>query len=107
MTLTINEQQSLLIHILEDIRGNWAYDVDSRCDEARDIATSLGYTHIVNSINEFEAEWDRDGRWFRMDWEHGGYCDPPFEIIRHASSPEFVEAINAHCTYPENRLDDE
>lgn len=103
--LTTLEKQSLLIHILEDLRGNWAYDVDRRCDEAYDLAQELGYEHIMASIVEFQAEVYRDGRWFRMDWEHGGYCDPPFETIRHHSSPEFTQAVEMSCTYPEDRLD--
>ena len=71
-----NEKLLLLQLILEDIRGNWAFQVEERVDEALKIAEDLELEQFINSIEEFWQDFVdgcEDGRCFRKHYDDGGY----------------------------------
>jgi hypothetical protein len=100
------EKTLLLQLILEDIRGNWAYDLDSRVLMARELAEELSLKAHQDRIDAFEYD---DGRHFRTSYLDGGY--EGMEVLHGLSqtiadkSPEFQQAA-AILTYPEYRFDD-
>ena len=113
----INQEKILALQlILEDIRGNWGWNLEERVEVALDLATELSkeyyvYEQMVNTINEYISYCKKgynDGRFFRdnfpngyegMDSEHGlkrTYAD---------KSDEFKSIVGC-LTYPEYRFDD-
>lgn len=108
-----NEKMLLLQLILEDIRGNWAWNVEPRLTYALHLAQALKLPEHVTSIEaaiRWQHDGEFDGRCFRMAWDHGGYEDgekvhglTPTILQR---SNAFQKAASAILTYPENRFDD-
>lgn len=106
--MTDLELKSLLCLILEDIRGNWADNIIPRISKALYIAYELSLKDHLLSIAHYIAisvdNDDWDGRYFRKDWNDGGYYNPPFEIINDwlKMSLEYQQAVVEYLTYPES-----
>ena len=106
-----NEKVLLLQLILEDIRGNWGWDLEGRVEKALDLAIELKLTPHIEAIKEFLEDMktgDEDGRVFRGDYKWGGYLN--MEEL-HELSPSILDKsksfqINAEniLTYPEHRF---
>ena len=65
-----------------------------------------GYSQIVESAQGYiDLDDYRDGRWFRKDFAHGGYIDPPFPVtrVRTAASVALRAAVESLCEFPEYR----
>ena len=107
-----NEKILLLQLILEDIRGNWGFDLEERYEMAIDLAKELELQNFISSINDYieccKEGWN-DGRHFRKSFERGGY--EGMEILHGLTktitdkSEEFKRSISI-LTYPEYRFDD-
>lgn len=111
-TMTNEEKLLLLELILQDIRGNWGWNLDDRVDRALELAEELELDEFINSIKEYEEECesgDNDGRFFRMTYQYGGYEGmDELHGLSHTiidKSDEFKAEIYI-LTYPENRFDD-
>lgn len=108
-----DEKTLLLQLILEDIRGNWGWDLEHRIEEALDLAMELDLKQHIEKIQDFLGDMetgDQDGRIFNEDYEDGGYGNIK-EL--HGLSPSILDKsiafqINAEnvLTYPENRFID-
>lgn len=86
-----NEKLLLLQLILEDIRGNWGFDLEPRVDEALDLAQDLELPEFIKSIKEYKENCvcgDTDGRFFRNSYEDGGY--EGMEML-HGLTPTIVD----------------
>ncbi len=73
-----NEKLLLLQLILEDIRGNWGWDVSKRLHAALGLAQELTLPEHIERIQLGLKDLqvgDFDGRWFRTSWDDGGYID--------------------------------
>lgn len=67
--------------ILEDIRGNWGWDLQERVDKAKEICEGLSHKDddfktLLSTIEEFKAEMEEepewvDGRFFRNEFPCG------------------------------------
>ena len=107
-----NEKILLLQLILEDIRGNWGFDLEERYEMALDLAKELELQNFINSIKDYiercKKGWN-DGRYFRKSFERGGY--ERMEILHGLEktisdkSEEFERSISI-LTSPEFRFDD-
>jgi hypothetical protein len=111
--MTREENLLLLDVILQDIRGNWGWGLESRVNKALELAVELNLPQFVDSINEFKLmmlRGDADGRWFRSHYKNGGY--EYMEEMHGLSytirdkSREFQRAAVGVLTYPEYRFDD-
>jgi len=75
--LTDNEKLFLLDCILQDIRGNWGWELEPRVEKALELAEELNLPRFVSRIEQFKKNWheegDNDGRYFRIGHECGGY----------------------------------
>lgn len=107
-----NEKLLLLQLILEDIRGNWGFDLEPRVDEALYLAQDLELPEFIKSIKEYKddcANGYNDGRFFRMHYERGGYEN--LEEL-HGLSPTIIDKSDEFkknigvLTYPEYRFND-
>lgn len=112
-----NEKLLLLQLILEDIRGNWGWDVEKRATMAAQLARELELpAHIkstesyLRGVTDGDPDDDMDGRFFRMAWEYGGYEDGdnvhglPRTIMNRSEA--FQTAADDILTYPEYCFDD-
>ena len=108
-----NEKLLLLQLILEDIRGNWGWNLEDRIEMTLDLAIEMKLkTHII-AIKEFLEDMktgDEDGRTFRLDYRWGGYLN--MEEL-HGLNPTILDKskdfqINAEkiLTYPHYRFTD-
>ena len=107
-----NEKILLLQLILEDIRGNWGFNLEERYEMALDLAKELELQNFIDSINGYiehcKEGWD-DGRYFRKSFESGGY--EGMKILHGLEktiidkSEEFKRSISI-LTYPEFRFND-
>lgn len=110
--MSIEEKLLLLQLILQDIRGNWGFDLERRVDKALKIAEGLELDVFVESINEYKQNCEDgydDGRYFRMDYKDGGYEGmEELHKLAHTitdKSDEFKSEIYI-LTYPDMRFDD-
>lgn len=112
-TMDRNEKLLLLQLILEDIRGNWGWDVEPRLAYALKLAQELALPEHVSRIEAAMAhqqEGELDGRLFRCQWSWGGYEDGeqihglPSTIGNR--SRDFQKAALGILTYPFYRFDD-
>lgn len=107
------EEKLLLLQlILEDIRGNWGWDLDIRVDEAETLATELGLEPHIDAISGFREHMEEgwaDGRYFRMSYKNGGYIDMDklhnLEPTIIDKSNEFKERATV-LTHPDFRFED-
>lgn len=110
----MNDKEKLLLLdlILQDLRGNWGFEVESRIAVAFELAVELGLDQFIESINEFEEFYESgngDGRFFRTTYDDGGYIGMedvhglPYRIA--GRSEEFKKESNV-LTYPEVRFED-
>lgn len=106
------EKILLLQLILEDIRGNWGFDLEERYEMALELAKELELKEFISSITEYIqycSYGDNDGRFFRMSYKDGGYEN--MEKLHGLNktiidkSDEFKEMIDV-LTYPEYRFND-
>ena len=107
--LTDDEKRTLLILLMEDIRGWFDLAAGERTHAVIDLATDLGYEQVVQHARAYaEDDEYRDGRHFRTLWQYGGYEDPPFPVVRLRceASPALIEAVEALCMTPEYRLEE-
>lgn len=107
-----NEKQSLMILVMEDLRGSWAYDTVGRALEVESLAEELGYPQVAQHARQYieNCGWgDDDGRHFRTGFEVGGYMSPPFDVIRNRAdaSDELIQAVDSICNFPEDALYDD
>ena len=108
--LTDDEKRTLLIHVMEDIRGAFDLGAGDRTQAVLDLATDLGYEHVREYAQGYRDLDDyRDGRYFRTPWRSGGYESPPFPVTRTRadSSEALIDAVYGICEYPEYRLEDD
>ena len=107
------EEKLLLLQlILEDVRGNWGWNLGSRIDSALELAIVLDLKPHISSIKEYLvncADGDNDGRFFRMNYKYGGYENMEelhgLEPTIMDKSDEFKSEVYV-LIYPENRFDD-
>ena len=113
-----NEEKILLVKlILEDLRGNWGWNVEERVNVVKDLCEQLedynsDFKILSESINQYirssEEDGDWDGRWFRREFPNGYESMNDLYSITETyldKSDEFK--IEAKClTYPENRFKD-
>lgn len=109
----MREEKILLLQlILEDIRGNWGWNLEERVDMAFDLASELGLEQHIRYIDIYKelcSEGDDDGRFFRTAYEYGGYVG--MEEL-HGLEPTIQDKSNWFknqvfiLTYPRYRLDD-
>lgn len=106
--LTVAEKRSLLVLVMEDIRGSFDLAAGDRTHAVIDLAAELGYEQVHRHALEY-AEGDdyRDGRHFRCDFADGGYQSPPFDVMRYrdGASAALVRAVDDLCDFPEYRLE--
>ena len=107
-----NEKILLLQLILEDIRGNWGFNLEERYEMALDLAKELKLQNFIDSISNYiehcKKGWD-DGRYFRKSFEIGGY--EGMEILHGLKKTIIDKSEEFKCyisilTYPECRFDD-
>lgn len=111
--MTKKEKILLLDLILQDIRGNWGWDLEDRVDMALRLATDLNFTQFVDSILEYDYRWqnhdDNDGRFFLMHYSNGGYMNMVdlhgLDYTINDKSKEFQEKANV-LTYPNSLFND-
>lgn len=110
-----DEEKILLIKLLlEDIRGNWAWDCDRRKEMAYTLSQELykntndeKWNELSNCITLYES--GEDGRYFRNDFPNG-YIG--MEKLYNTSetykdkSDEFKAMAKEYLTYPEYRFED-
>lgn len=108
------EEKILLLQlILEDIRGNWGWDLGKRTLKAGELAKELDLKEHISNINLFKTyilDGDVDGRYFRDSYKSGGYegmeelhgLDREIE----GKSEEFLKEFEEYMTYPEYRMED-
>jgi len=114
----MNKEEKILALqlILEDIRGNWGWNLEERVSEALDLAKELSfeddiYNEMVNSINEYKldcADGDNDGRYFRDSFPCGYEgMDKLHKLTKtyKDKSNGFKSCVSC-LTYPENRFTD-
>ncbi len=99
----------LMILIMEDLRGDWSCNCESRANKVKELAEKLGYkntSYLVDSYFQGIKEYGgNDGRHFRCDFEtNGGYEN--VEIPRKNYSKELIERIEEFCNNPECRLEE-
>ena len=108
----VEEKILLLQLILEDIRGNWGWDLDDRVAEALELAVDLDLASHIESIEEFKDLCDKgdvDGRYFRCHYTDGGYekmeelhgLEPTYK-----DKSDWFKAQVTILTYPECRFKD-
>lgn len=106
-SLTVDEKRSLLILLMEDIRGAFDLGAGERTQTVIGLADELGYEQVHKHAQAYvDDDGYRDGRHFRRDFTDGGYDNPPFPVIRTTAeaSPALRAAVDALCEYPESRL---
>lgn len=110
----MNDKEKLLLLdlILQDIRGNWGFDLEIRLAVAFELAEELGLNQFIKSINEFEEFYESgngDGRFFRTTCSNGGYIGMsemhglPYRIA--GRSEKFKREAKV-LTYPELIFED-
>lgn len=107
------EEQIYLIQcILEDVRGNWAFQVEERVEFAKDLCEELGdkdFITLAGECAEFLSMEDKDGRFFRADFPYGYQDMDKLHNLPHTladKSDEFKGLADVYITYPEYRFDD-
>lgn len=108
--LTDDEKRTLLMLLLEDIRGAFDLGAGERSHIALELAEYLGYEQVVKRIRDYiDDDSYRDGRHFRADFNNGGYVNPPFKVtrLRSEASEALIDAVESICMYPENLLRDD
>ena len=108
-----NKEKLLLLDlILQDLRGNWGFNVENRIAVAFELSQGLGLSQFIISISEFEDLYENgngDGRFFRTTYDNGGYVGMedvhglPYKIS--GRSGEFKKE-SVVLTYPEFRFED-
>lgn len=117
--MDIKEKLLALQVILEDIRGNWGYDLEERVDKAEELVDSImsddkhseDMEYMKESINGFRdnmKEGYADGRSFRCEYpcgyENMGEIHGLSKTYQDKSD-EFKVCVSC-LTYPENRFED-
>lgn len=106
------EKLLLLQLLLEDIRGNWGWDLKDRVDMALDLASELDLRPHIDRLHEYNdrcSDGDNDGRFFRCHYGFGGYEDMK-EL--HGLEPtiqdksDWLKSQVWILTYPDVRFDD-
>lgn len=108
--LSYEDKRSLLILILRDIRGSFDLSAGERSHTALRLAEELGYQQVAEHVRSYiDCDGYRDGRHFRIGFQHGGYEDPPFPVtrLRSKASPELSSAVDSVCAFPEYLLEDD
>ena len=106
--MDIKEKLLALQVILEDIRGNWGYDLEERVDKAEELVDSIMKNEKYSEDMEYMKEGYVDGRSFRCEYPCG-YEN--MDVIHGLSktyqdkSDEFKVCVSC-LTYPENRFED-
>ena len=102
--------------ILEDIRGNWGFELEERVDIALQLAEDLSEEYprfllMVKSIKEYQdicKEGDNDGRYFRTEFPYGYEGMGKLHGLKRTyndKSKTFKLCVNC-LTYPENSFID-
>lgn len=110
-----NEEKILLIKLLlEDIRGNWAWDCERRKTMAYALTQELykdtndeKWSELSNSIASYES--GEDGRYFRDDFPNGYIgMEKLYGISENYKdkSDEFKALAKEYLTYTEYRFKD-
>jgi hypothetical protein len=99
ISMTDDEKQIMCALIMEDICGNWAWNLGRRVAKLMELATELNNEELVESIHNFDWE---DGRHFRTNWPYG-YLDLPFEVngSLKSYSDEFQKMALDYLTFPD------
>ena len=111
----VNQEKILALQlILEDIRGNWGWNLEERIDTALYLSTELAkeypiYQEMVDTVRTYKincANGDNDGRFFRDTFPYG-YEDMDKEHRLKKTfadkSGEFKSTVSC-LTYPEHRF---
>ena len=108
-----NEKILALQLILEDIRGNWGFDLEDRVYSALKLSEELeneyeDFKQMTNTIKEFKDDMESnyeyiDGRFFRDSFPNGYEGMDKIHSLEHTykdKSDEFKRTVNC-LTYPE------
>lgn len=113
----INQEKILALQlILEDIRGNWGWNLQERVDVALELATELSkeypiYEQMIDTINEYKVDCsngDIDGRFFREKFPYGYEgmnSEHNLKRTYYDKSNEFKIIVGC-LTYPEYSFED-
>lgn len=114
----MNKEEKILALqlILEDIRGNWGWNLEERVSEALGLSKELvaeddDFTEMVKSINEYRLNCengDNDGRYFRDSFPYGYEGMDKLHNLAKTykdKSNEFKSCVDC-LTYPESRFTD-
>ena len=115
------KEKILLVQlILEDIRGNWAYDAERRANKAQELCKELSketnnadYEILADYCETYiksSMKWDDwDGRFFRQPFPMGYEGMDKLHNIKHRyldKTREFKELADEYLTHPEYIFDD-
>lgn len=101
------EKIYLLQLLLEDIRGNWGWEIHPRIPFARQLAKELNLQAHVKRIDDYDFS---DGRHFRTYYHNGGYEGMDDMHGLHPTirdkSDEFKKLVEDYITFPDSKFDD-
>lgn len=117
--MDIKEKLLALQVILEDIRGNWGYDLEERVDKAEELVDSImknekyseDMEYMKESINSFRDDMKEgyaDGRSFRCEYPCGYENMDKIHGLSKTyqdKSDDFKKCVSC-LTYPQNRFED-
>lgn len=103
-----SEKFILMILIMEDLRGDWSCNCESRAKKVKELADDLSYPKTSELAKRYlegiKECGDDDGRFFRCDFEsEGGYENVKIPTPKEFSK-ELIKDIELFCNNPEIRL---
>ena len=112
--MTKNEKILLLELIMQDIRGNWGWDLGNRVRKCIELAEELRFDNQTERLkyylNEKISDGCCDGRYLRTNFENGGYRGMgekhDLQYTYKDKSEEFKSVVDRFLTYPEYRFKD-
>ncbi len=112
--MTDKEKIFLIQCLLEDIRCNWGWDVQSRVRRAKELCDELGgefetLSDECTSFLKLFEDGDTDGRYFRSKFPYGYEDMDKLHKLPHTfkdKSKAFQYDAEYFLTYPEYRFDD-
>lgn len=97
--------------LLRDVRGNWAGNVESRVNKAKELCEELGgdFLNLAERCERFLVCKNIDGRFFRDEFPQGYQGLDNFHYLTanlKDKSQEFQDIAEELITYPEYLFDD-
>jgi hypothetical protein len=118
--MNTKEKMLLVQLILEDIRGNWAYNAEERAEKALELCKEIANAtnnedysiladYCATYINSSRRWDDWDGRFFRQPFPMGYENMNSQHNLKNTfkdKSKEFKSIAKEYLTYPEYRFND-